>query len=352
MVVALVPYLFYHLCLSICVLPSLNNNPYGGAPGYFSLNNFPYDSFSQNLNFGSPQGTQNPSFNHQQTQAPPSQGSQCPGINQQQSHGGASQGDHNPSFNQHPLQPPSQSQGTPTCTRERRQWNNIDDLVLISGWLNTSKDVIVGNDQRSRIFWKRISDYYGASDHVVNGGEARLPDHCKQRWGRISKEVSHLCGAYAYAEGEKASGHNDVDVLKNAHQIYMTLYGKKFTLEHAWVELKHEQKWCSLGLMNPTSKTSSKKRKAEVAAPSSSSVGNEQETRAPGVKAMKARRFNGKEKEPATGEYPELWENKQKDMEAKKVLQMMSLLETLIAKTVPLDEDELALKKKLMAQLF
>ncbi|XP_023644547.1 glutathione S-transferase T3-like [Capsella rubella] len=330
-----------------------NHNPYGQSPSYFSLRNFPYDSFSANLNFGSPQGSQNPGHNQQQPETASSQGSQFPGINHQESHGAASPANHFSSFSQPQTQPPPQGQGTPTCTRERRQWNSLDDVVLISGWLSTSKDVIVGNDQRSGTFWKRISEYYAASEHVLNGGEPRLPDHCKQRWGRISKEVSHFCGAFASAEAEKASGMNDVDILKNAHHIYKTLHLKKFTLEHCWVELKNEQKWCSLGLMNPTSNTSSKKRKAEVAHPSEGgSVGTVHESRPPGVKAMKGRRFKGKEKVSPSGDYPDLWENKQQDNEAKKVLQKMSILDTLIAKTIPLDEDEVKLKKKLMAELF
>ncbi|XP_023634291.1 glutathione S-transferase T3-like [Capsella rubella] len=330
-----------------------NNNPYGQPPSYFSLRNFPYDSFSANLNFGSPEGSQNPGYNQQHTQRATSQRSQIHGISHLESHGAPSPAKHNPSFSQPQTQPPSQSQGTPICTRERRQWTSIDDLVLISGWLNTSKDVIVGNDQRSGTFWKRISEYYGGSDHVLNGGEPRLPDHCKQRWGRISKEVSHFCGAFASAEAEKASGMNDVDILKNAHQIYKTLHLKKFTLEHCWVELKNEHKWYSLGLMNPTSNTSSKKRKTEDAAPSSGgSVGTVHESRPPGVKAMKGRRFKGKEKVSLSRDYPDMWENKQQDNEAKKVLQKMSILDTLIAKRIPLDEDQVKLQKKLMAELF
>ncbi|XP_023636055.1 uncharacterized protein LOC111829969 [Capsella rubella] len=124
--------------------------------------------------------------------------------------------------------------------------------------------------------------------------------------------------------------------------------------------------------MNPTSNTSSKKRKSQDAQPSSGSVVNEQESRPEGVKAMKARRYRGKEKAGASCEYPTLWENKQKmsildtllaknqplwenkqkDNEAKKELQKMSILDTLLAKNQPLDEDVKALNKKLMAELF
>lgn len=293
-----------------------SNNPNSQAP-YFSLLNFPYDSFSGNLNFGSSQN-----LNPPQSQAPTQ-----------------SQATH-------------ESQDTPLERRERRQWSSADDLVLISGWLNTSKDVIVGNDQRSGTFWQRITDYYASSDHVLNGAEGRTLDNCKQRWGRISREVSHFCGAYASALAEKSSGMNDVDIMNNALQLYNKLYKKKFTLNYAWSVLKNEQKWCSLALMNPTSNTSSKKRKDLDAAPSVGSVVGEEERRPPGIKAMKAKRYKGKDKVAQSAEYPDIWENKQKDNEAKKELQKMSILDSLIAKTQPLDEDEKALKKKLMAELF
>lgn len=128
------------------------NNPNSQAPSYFSLLNFPYDSFSRNLNFGSSQN-----MNPPQSQAPTQS------------------------------KAPTQSQATPESQdtalerRERRQWSSADDLVLVSGWLNTSKDVIVGNDQRSGTFWQRIADYYASSDHVLNGAEGRTVDNCKQR---------------------------------------------------------------------------------------------------------------------------------------------------------------------------
>ncbi|KAF8118616.1 hypothetical protein N665_0004s0096 [Sinapis alba] len=40
-------------------------------------------------------------------------------------------------------------QDTPVERKERRSWSPTDDVVLISSWLNTSKDVVVGNEQKS-----------------------------------------------------------------------------------------------------------------------------------------------------------------------------------------------------------
>ncbi|XP_010424278.1 PREDICTED: glutathione S-transferase T3-like [Camelina sativa] len=264
-----------------------NNTPNSQSQSYFSLLNFPYDSFAPNVNIGS---------------------SQIPAYSSQTS--------------SQPSQPPSQSEETAEQRRERRIWSTQDDLVLISGWLNTSKDAIVGNRQKTGSFWIRIGDCYETSSHVRGGAEPRSPDHCRQRWQKISKEVSRFCGAFAEAKGEKASGMNDLDILQNAHQIYTKLYKKKFGLEYAWSVLRYEQKWANLEAMNPTPKTtSSNKRKADDAAPSTGSVIGEHESRPPGIKATKkVRNSKGKEKVAPSAEFSHMWEIKQKDLEGMKEL--------------------------------
>jgi len=40
----------------------------------------------------------------------------------------------------------------PAERNPRRTWTPTDDIVLISSWLNTSKDPIVGNEQKSGAF--------------------------------------------------------------------------------------------------------------------------------------------------------------------------------------------------------
>ena len=82
--------------------------------------------------------------------------------------------------------------------RERRKWTPTDDVVLISSWLNTSKDPVVGNEQKSTGFWKKIAAYFAASP-LVAGGREREAGHCKQRWHRINDLVSKFCGAYEAA---------------------------------------------------------------------------------------------------------------------------------------------------------
>ncbi|WZZ70302.1 hypothetical protein YC2023_081672 [Brassica napus] len=56
----------------------------------------------------------------------------------------------------------------------RCKWTPMDDIVLISSWLNTNKDPMVGNEQKSSGFWKRIAAYFAASPLVASCEENPL----------------------------------------------------------------------------------------------------------------------------------------------------------------------------------
>ncbi|XP_013601728.1 PREDICTED: glutathione S-transferase T3-like [Brassica oleracea var. oleracea] len=107
--------------------------------------------------------------------------------------------------------------------KERRKWSPTEDLVLISVWLNTSKDPVVGNEQKAIAFWKRIAAYVTSSP--------KLSALQKREHGHSATKT-------------KSIGMNEDDVLKMAHEIFFNDYKVKFTLEYAWLELRHDQKWC------------------------------------------------------------------------------------------------------------
>ena len=115
-------------------------------------------------------------------------------------------------------------------------------MVLISAWLNTSKDSVIGNEQKAGSFWKRVGAYFNASPQLV-GMADREVGNCKQRWSKISDQVSKFVGSLRAATSQQSSGQNDNDVMKLANEIYHHDYSAKFTLEHCWRELKNEQKW-------------------------------------------------------------------------------------------------------------
>ncbi|XP_013639267.1 PREDICTED: glutathione S-transferase T2-like [Brassica oleracea var. oleracea] len=240
---------------------------------------------------------------------------------------------------------------TATERRERQKWTPKDNILLISSCLNTSKDAVVGNEQRSGGFWSRIAAYVEASreSQATGGGcEQREPHHCKQRWHRINDLVSKFCGAYEAATREKSSGKNDNDVLKLAHQIFYNNHEKKFTLEHCWKELRNDQKWCDLATAK---RSSSKKRKCEDGGDSSASQATENK-HPPGVKATKASSKKKVVEENSLNGFQSMWTIKQHDLLIKEQLSKMSLLDSLPGKKELLAEYEEALKAKLINDLM
>ncbi|XP_013624259.1 PREDICTED: glutathione S-transferase T3-like [Brassica oleracea var. oleracea] len=242
---------------------------------------------------------------------------------------------------------------TPSERKERRTWSPTDDVVLISSWLNTSKDPLVGNEQRSVAFWKRVAAYFEASPKV-GGCEKRESSHCKQRWQKINDLVSKFAGAYEAATREKRSGQNENDVLKLAHEIFFTNHNKKFTLEHAWKELRNDQKWCTL--YTAKNDGSSKKRKCDEGSQSASSVSSaiddEGSNRPQGVKSAKASGKKPMGEGKDLSQFQTIWSIKMQDSFMKERLSKMKLLDSLIAKQDPLQDYEEALKKKLITELM
>ncbi|KAL0740908.1 hypothetical protein Bca4012_082421 [Brassica carinata] len=257
---------------------------------------------------------------------------------------------HFPPFSSQQTDSTPLSQDTPVDRKERRKWSPADDEVLISAWLNTSKDAVVGTDQNKGTFWKRVGEYYAASPHGQKNGEKRDHLHCKKRWQRINDLTNKFCGSFAAAERQISSGQSDTDVLKMAHDIFFSDHTIKFNLEHAWCVLRYEQKWLSLNIPKPNAKPCSKRKNVETGSQPSPTHVSDNEARPEGVKAAKSKRNAGKEKSVA--DYTAIWEMKKEDLASKERLSKLAILDTLLAKKEPLSEVEEVVKNKLLAMYF
>ncbi|XP_010462934.1 PREDICTED: glutathione S-transferase T3-like [Camelina sativa] len=236
--------------------------------------------------------------------------------------------------------------------KDRKKWNPADDEILISAWLNTSKDPIIANQQKGGSFWQRVQKYYTESPHAIANGEQGLNINCKQWWFKINEFTNKFCGAYAAAERLNSSGHSENDVLKVAHEIYFSDYKTKFTMEHCWCLLRFEQKFLNQNAINTPSPSVRTKRKPVGAADQSEATHTEQdsEIRPQGIKAAKADRKNSQGK--ALAEYTSMWEVKRVDMAEKEKLQKLGILDTLLAKPEPLSAADQLIKDKIVAQYF
>ncbi|XP_023641247.1 glutathione S-transferase T3-like [Capsella rubella] len=227
----------------------------------------------------------------------------------------------------------------------RLRWTNQEDVKLISAWLNTSKDPVVGNEQRVDCFWKRIAAYFQASE----GASTRGPVQCKARWSKINKDVNKFVGCYSQASARKKSGESEDDVLSLAHVLYKNDMKKAFNLGHCWRELKNDQKW-------NTADCSSKRSKLDAeGAYSSSSTNDGVEVRPPGVKASKKKGktplMSNDVEDSGKVKLDRIIAMKDKEQAAKERQGKMKVLQSLLNKT-DLTPAQVILRDKLQDQMF
>ncbi|KAL0798917.1 hypothetical protein Bca101_054092 [Brassica carinata] len=191
-------------------------------------------------------------------------------------------------------------------------------------------------------FWKRITTTYNNSPKVVGLAKREL-SHCKQRWGKINEGVNKFVGAYEAATKQRTSGQSEDDVLKAAHEIYINAHERKFALEHAWRELKNDQKWRGSYGSSQQSSGSKRKRVGEEQSMPSVNGENDVSVRPIGVKAAKAK---GKRAVDEEGK------NMLEVLAAKEKVNKSKLLDSLLTKTEPLTSLEMALKDKLITEML
>jgi len=75
--------------------------------------------------------------------------------------------------------------------KPRKLFRNYEDIVLIQTWINISKGLIVGNDQKADKFWLRIAANYNQYPRQL-----REKDHSKLKYQfhRISGLVQKFVG--------------------------------------------------------------------------------------------------------------------------------------------------------------
>jgi hypothetical protein len=106
---------------------------------------------------------------------------------------------------------PSQLPASEDMTKVARRSKNFtigEDEKLVSAWLDTSLDPVVGNQQRAGSFWIRIHE------HFMQTTDPELPRTRKaleHRWGHIQENVSKFCGCYDKIQALRASGKTEQD---------------------------------------------------------------------------------------------------------------------------------------------
>jgi hypothetical protein len=122
-----------------------------------------------------------------------------------------------------------------------KNYSSAEDEFLARAWKNTSEDSIVGTDQKSSAFWKRVQADY---NDLVQGTSfaARTDIGVKNRFRNT---ISPLCmkfhAIYKRARSENPSGETDFE--KIALGVYKKDFGCEFQMVSAWNVLKSSPKW-------------------------------------------------------------------------------------------------------------
>ena len=91
-------------------------------------------------------------------------------------------------------------------TRKSQRSKNFspeEDCLLVSAWLNTSKDPITGVDQQTRQFWARVYAYFVEYGANLNN---RSQISISNRWQEINREVGKFVGFVTQIENRQQSG--------------------------------------------------------------------------------------------------------------------------------------------------
>ncbi|XP_062081104.1 glutathione S-transferase T3-like [Humulus lupulus] len=97
------------------------------------------------------------------------------------------------------------------------KWSKEATILLISGCLNTSKDVIVGNDQTFTNLWALIVEYYNTNQ---KGEQTRAKRQCKDYWNKMNQKVECFNGCYKRVQQTHHSGWSAEQILENSYIKY------------------------------------------------------------------------------------------------------------------------------------
>lgn len=96
-------------------------------------------------------------------------------------------------------------------SRRKGGFTKGEDAIICSAFLNMSKDPIVGVNQSSGGYYKRMHEYYQA--HKPEGSN-RSQLAIQGRWGTMQKAVNKFCGIKSTIDRRQESGKNEQDRVR------------------------------------------------------------------------------------------------------------------------------------------
>jgi hypothetical protein len=149
----------------------------------------------------------------------PSQGNYYTNLLNQECVEGLGSEDNVESDNDLPESPVVADMSSQTHSKGRsKNFSEEEDMLLISAYLNVSKDPIAGRDQKDGRFWERIEKYYCENKTFESN---RNWSSLRHRWTTVSKEVSIFNSFYEAIERKNESGKTINDKVNSLFQILL-----------------------------------------------------------------------------------------------------------------------------------
>ncbi|XP_062197714.1 uncharacterized protein LOC133900554 [Phragmites australis] len=134
----------------------------------------------------------------------------------------------------------------PDRTARRLNWTEMEDLRLISAWLNSSK---LSNSKKNEAHWGNVAEVYNSS---TPKNRRRAPKQLKPHWQKINKKIAHFYDCWCRVEAKYSSVQSDHMQLmdktwamycEEANAMYLGEAKHNFTFSHLWKAVWDQPKW-------------------------------------------------------------------------------------------------------------
>ena len=117
----------------------------------------------------------------------------------------------------------------------------MEEEKLCKSVMLDSQNRVVGNQQKTCVFWERIPEHYNTNRPYG----VRPLRSLETKWGLIKHNVSKFCRIYNQIQRMHKNDNNAADTLKDAKKLYRQQNAKNtdFVFEHCWLLLKDCPRW-------------------------------------------------------------------------------------------------------------
>jgi hypothetical protein len=104
-------------------------------------------------------------------------------------------------------------------TKRTKNFHWKEDEIICSGWLNVSKDPIVGANQSRSSFWGRVHAFF---EKHKKSTDVRTESSIMHRWLTIQYQVNKFCACYEAILRRNQSGFTIEDKVQNHVVFYFS----------------------------------------------------------------------------------------------------------------------------------